>query len=94
MRRRAGQRWPMAGRIRTAIIGLEPARAACHPSGPERSGGGAKRLETPPAEATRAFAGATVPHRLLGQRRRDGLGRVPVDQLLQLLTGREVGDVL
>jgi len=31
----AGQ-WSMAGRIRTAIINLEPARAACHPWGPER----------------------------------------------------------
>ena len=39
----AGQ-WSMAGRIRTAITSPEPARAACHPSGPERSGGGASAL--------------------------------------------------
>ena len=50
---RAGQ-WSMAGRLRTAIASLERARAACHPSRPEWSGGGAKRLDTPPAEASHA----------------------------------------
>ena len=44
----------MAGRIRTAIARPEPARAASHPSGPERSGGGAKRLDAPLAEASQA----------------------------------------
>ena len=44
----------MAGRIRTAIISLEPARAVCHPLGPERSGGDAQRFDTPLAEASHA----------------------------------------
>ena len=50
--------WSMAGRIRTAMASPEPARAACHPSGPERSGGGVQRLDTPLAEASPRSAGA------------------------------------
>ena len=43
----------VAGRSRPATASTEPARAASHPTGPERSGGGAKRLDSPGAEATR-----------------------------------------
>ena len=96
----------MAGRIRTAITSLEPARAACHPSGPERSGGGAQRFDSPLAEVIPPVAEARSVRRapgaagvrfdtgLPGRRPRHGLGRLPVGLLFQLLAGLEVGDAL
>ena len=52
--------WSIAGRIRTAIISPEPARAPCHPSGRSGAQEARQHLDTPLAEAIHARAPGAV----------------------------------